>query len=80
MVQSGIKAGFHEVINMTNKEAKEILLQIMYDGEYPTGSTEAFNKAILALERASICGRDYVKEFGKCPICIDCPDNCPLDK
>ncbi len=25
------------------------------------------------------CGRDYVEEFGKCPICTDCPDNCPLD-
>lgn len=25
------------------------------------------------------CGRDYVKEFGECPMCTDCPDNCPLD-
>ena len=26
------------------------------------------------------CGRDYVKRTGKCPICTDCPHNCPLDK
>ena len=25
-------------------------------------------------------GRNYVKLFGKCPICIDCPDECPIDK
>ena len=23
-------------------------------------------------------GRRYVKVTGKCPICEDCPDNCPL--
>lgn len=26
------------------------------------------------------CGRDYVKRTGKCPICTDCPHNCPLEK
>ena len=26
------------------------------------------------------CGRDYVERTGKCPICLDCPHNCPLDK
>ena len=25
------------------------------------------------------CGRDYVKRTGKCPICTDCPHNCPLE-
>ena len=25
------------------------------------------------------CGRDYVERTGKCPICVDCPHNCPLD-
>lgn len=24
-------------------------------------------------------GRGYVKETGKCPMCEDCPDNCPLE-
>lgn len=35
---------------MTENEAKEILLQIAYDGEYPIGSSEAFSIAIQALE------------------------------
>ena len=35
---------------MTENEAKEILLQIAYDGEYPSGGLEAFNMAIQALE------------------------------
>ena len=25
-------------------------------------------------------GRGYVKATGKCPMCEDCPDNCPIDK
>lgn len=24
-------------------------------------------------------GRGYVKKTGKCPMCEDCPDNCPLE-
>ena len=24
-------------------------------------------------------GRGYVKATGKCPMCEDCPDNCPMD-
>lgn len=24
-------------------------------------------------------GRRYVKVTGKCPMCEDCPDNCPLE-
>lgn len=26
-----------------------------------------------------INGRAYVELFGTCPICMDCPKNCPLD-
>lgn len=26
------------------------------------------------------CGREYVSNYNKCPMCTDCPDNCPLDK
>ena len=25
-------------------------------------------------------GRNYVELFSKCPMCIDCPDGCPIDK
>ncbi|MBR2045323.1 MAG: hypothetical protein IJ958_04215 [Agathobacter sp.] len=31
-------------------------------------------------EEKESCGRDYVERTGKCPMCIDCPHNCPLDK
>lgn len=24
-------------------------------------------------------GREYVKATGKCPMCEDCPDNCPIE-
>lgn len=30
--------------------------------------------------RNESAGRGYVKKTGKCPMCEDCPDNCPLDK
>ena len=35
---------------MTEQRAKEMLQQIAYHGEYPMGSTDAFNMAIKALE------------------------------
>ena len=25
-------------------------------------------------------GREYVELFGSCPMCMDCPDGCPLDR
>lgn len=25
-------------------------------------------------------GKEYVKLFNSCPMCMDCPDGCPLDK
>jgi hypothetical protein len=28
----------------------------------------------------AVNGREYVEAFGKCPMCMDCPDGCPLDK
>ena len=28
----------------------------------------------------NIVGREYVELFGSCPMCMDCPDGCPLDK
>ena len=29
--------------------------------------------------KKKVAGRDYVKETGKCPMCADCPDNCPME-
>lgn len=36
------------------------------------------NNIIDDIERNT--GREYAKTFHKCPMCVDCPDNCPLDK
>ena len=30
--------------------------------------------------KKKVTGRDYVKETGKCPMCEDCPDNCPMEE
>lgn len=27
-----------------------------------------------------LAGKDYVKMFSRCPMCVDCPDGCPLDR
>lgn len=24
-------------------------------------------------------GREYAKNINSCPMCVDCPDNCPLE-
>lgn len=26
------------------------------------------------------CGIEYVNNYGKCPMCMDCPNGCPLEK
>ena len=28
----------------------------------------------------TVNGREYVELFGSCPMCVDCPDGCPLDR
>ena len=28
----------------------------------------------------TINGREYVSKYGSCPMCMDCPDACPLEK
>lgn len=35
---------------------------------------------LVELDRYRFSGREYVEMTGKCPMCWDCPDNCPLDK
>ena len=32
------------------------------------------------VDKDEFFGREYVETTGKCPMCWDCPDNCPLDK
>lgn len=40
------------------------------------------NKALSKSNKSGVeddCGRGYVERTGKCPMCIACPHNCPLD-
>lgn len=39
---------------------------------------EIADRLIEVLENLN--GINYVKMFGKCPMCMDCPDNCPLER
>lgn len=46
---------------------------------YCTAGANMIEKLAYVLNKKDNCGRDYVKQTGKCPMCIDCPHNCPLD-
>lgn len=39
---------------------------------------EIADRLIEVLENLN--GINYVKMFGKCPMCMDCPDNCLIEK
>lgn len=31
-------------------------------------------------EQQNCVGRSYAKTHEKCPMCTDCPDNCPIEQ
>lgn len=41
--------------------------------------SEAYKKYSVTTSKG-ISGREYVEKYGECPICEDCPHNCPLEK
>lgn len=43
---------------------------------YNNGLRDGFNRAKKIYDNA---GRGYVKATGKCPMCEDCLDNCPIE-
>lgn len=53
---------------------------------YFLGYTKGFDESEEIHEKYSvttskgISGREYVEKYGECPICEDCPHNCPLEK
>lgn len=59
---------------------KEILIADFKDlhvrADFPID--EIADRLIKVLENLN--GINYVKMFGKCPMCMDCPDNCPIEK
>ena len=39
----------------------------------------SLDSAVRFFEKLLIVEEEKIKETGKCPMCEDCPDNCPLD-
>ena len=61
-------------------ELKNKLIQELYDFNVHADITvEDLTDVMLGIMKG-ISGREYVKEFGVCPICTDCPKECPLDR
>ena len=52
---------------------------------YFIGHNKGFNECSEAYEKYSITttkgisGREYVEKYNECPMCDNCPDNCPFD-
>ena len=52
---------------------------------YFIGYNKGFDECDNIHERYSlttskgISGKEYVEKYGECPICVDCPHNCPLE-
>ena len=40
---------------------------------------EEINQKYSLTTSKGISGREYVEIYGECPICEDCPHNCPLE-
>lgn len=63
-------------MKMTIREAVDTL-----ELNRPFAYSELQNAIDMAIDalKTKISGREYVKKYGECPICVDCPHNCPLD-
>jgi hypothetical protein len=61
------------------KSFKQKLIQDLYDLNVHADITieELANDIIDDIR--NVIGRDYVELFGSCPMCVNCPDGCPLD-
>lgn len=51
------------------------MLDIEYTHEVIQKLADSLMKVLENLD-----GRSYAKMFGKCPMCMDCPDNCLIEK
>lgn len=62
------------------KTFREQIIEEFYDFNVSADITiESLADVVMDIMRESE-GRPYVKEYHRCPMCIDCPDGCPLDK
>lgn len=62
------------------KEFRDKLIQALYELNVRADITIEELADDIIDDIQHIVGRDYVKMFGSCPMCIDCPDACPLEK
>lgn len=61
------------------KEFRDRLIQDLYDLNVHADITiEELSDDIIDDIR-NIVGRQYVEIFKCCPMCMDCPDGCPLE-
>ena len=62
------------------KEFRNKLIQDLYNLNVHADITVEELADDIIDDIKNIVGRDYVKIFDSCPMCIDCPDGCSLDK
>lgn len=59
---------------------RENLIQNLYDFNVSADiSIESLADTIMGIIQKTN-GRIYAEEFHCCPMCTDCPDNCPMEK
>ena len=62
------------------KEFRNKLIQDLYDLNVRADITIEELADDIIDDIQNIIGRKYVELFGSCPMCVDCPDGCPLDR
>jgi len=62
------------------KEFRDKLIQDLYDLNVHADITIEELADDIIDDIQNIVGRQYAEIFGCCPMCTDCPDECPLDK
>ena len=62
------------------KDFRDKLIQDLYDLNVHADITIEELADDIIDDIINVVWRDYARMFGSCPMCIDCPDGCPLDK
>ena len=62
------------------KEFRDKLIQDLYNLNVRADITIEELADDIIDDIQNIVGREYVELFGSCPMCMDCPDGCPLDR
>ena len=62
------------------KEFRDKLIQDLYNLNVRADITIEELADDIIDDIQNIVEREYVELFGSCPMCMDCPDGCPLDR